>query len=195
MSKSQLASQLQCDDDLLDVGFDVDSFLIPWRRVLLKWESETGVSSIDEVMKSKLHESASKVYAAAFDNPGEVPSEDVIRNAEWLLEMLAPGGGEDPESHALIPDSFWSRLAGRAIVAIMKAGMPNVFLPMKEAAAYLGVEESRLYHLALTRRIPCYIDSHERNFRVRRRFRVDQLQTKYPIIYKAAPGSKSGEEE
>jgi len=170
--------------------FDVDAFLIPWQRVLQKWEDGVGLQPVGVGLENKLQAAAKMVYDAAFENPDETPSEETIRSAEWLLEMLAPGGGNDPEAFALIPDSFWPKLAGRAIVSIMKSGRKDVFLNLKDSAAYLGISETRLYHLVVTRRIPNFIDAQERNYKMRRWFRVDQLKDNYPILYKPGPGGE-----
>jgi len=159
----------------------LDDFKAPWVKIRDKWGNLT-----TNQQSADVDSALANVYGVAF--AGNPVTTETAKEADWLLFLLAPGGVNDWEGLALIPESFWNTISGKGIYLVMvKAHSEEQLVPMKKAAEILEVPESRIYHLALLRRIPCFLDYREKNPRKRRRVRVDLLRNHYSLVIQIQP--------
>ena len=156
----------------------VDQFLEPWRSQLHKVCEASGAESYQVKKDSRLHSAAVKLIRIAYgpEETTQPERNEAVEEADWLLQVLAPGDIGDEEAMALIKDEFWFTLAGRTLFQTLEFSLGEAFCDLEEAAGRLGIPKARLYHWVATKRVPSYVSEDDGYGRRKFRVRLDQVE-------------------
>ena len=155
-----------------------DQFLEPWNSQLQRVCEASGVESYQVSVDSRLYKAAVKLIKIAYgpDDPSGAARDEALRDIDWLLQLLAPETAEGEAQTALLPDGFWSTLAGRTLYQALELALGEEFCDLETAANRLGVPKARIYHLVATRSVPAYLGEDNGHGRRKYRVRMDQLE-------------------
>jgi len=123
------------------------------------------------------------IVQAAFGEPlssaAKQQKQTYLHTIDHMVDMLVYAPGlrfqEVGWGAALLPDSFWLTLAGRAIVLALNNILGDDFCSLLAASEQMNTNPRKLYTLANTKQLPYYLHPGIRNPKQKRRVRLDHL--------------------